>query len=130
MVDQEPSGTLPAKLSVLPERWIDRIFGEFEAFYGALFLDRWRGTDVLAAKRVWASRLATFSDDPACYARALDEAFEGCKLPPTLPEFAAICRRCYRRPEPAGLLLDVLPSAPEVAAARFSEFKRLLGGRA
>ena len=62
---------LPAKLSALPDRWIDKIFSRMEAFYGSTFIDKWRNTDVLEVKAVWANELANFSDNPECFSKAL-----------------------------------------------------------
>lgn len=121
----EANETSPARLSALPDAWIRRIFGELEAYYGSLFLDRWRGTDVAAVKRTWAEKLASFSDDPACFGRALAEVLEGHPFPPTLPEFIDICRRCYRRPVPTVPMLEAKTN-PELATAKIAEFKRLL----
>lgn len=91
------SESLPAKLSALPEQWVDRIFGRMSAFYGTLFSDRWRDANLLDVKRVWAEELASFSDNPECFGKALKEMV-ACKFPPTLPEFVTMCRSHYKRP--------------------------------
>lgn len=95
--------TSPAKPSALrrdrvPDAWIDKIFGRMEAMYGSLFLDRWRGTNLVEVKAVWASELASFADNPECFGLALKALIDERKLPPTLPEFVALCRQHYRRP--------------------------------
>ena len=70
-----------------------------EATYGSLFLDRWKGADLQMVKDVWADGLASFTDDPKCFGRALKELQQGSPFPPTLPEFVALCRKNYERPD-------------------------------
>jgi len=123
----ETSGTLPAKLNALPEPWIERIFGHMAAFYGSLFLDRWKGTDLVEVKRVWASSLATFSDHPECFGLALKAMVDEVRLPPTLPEFVAICRRKYVKPVPKQEALPNLAAVPvsrEEGKRRIAELKQ------
>jgi hypothetical protein len=94
----ETSAILPAKLSALPDSWIEKIFMAMASAYGTLFTDRWRDLDLHAVKGFWAGELASFSDNPECFGMAIKTMLQGCKLPPTLPEFIAICRNHYRRP--------------------------------
>lgn len=73
--------------------------------YGSLWIDRWRtgqiekdGTDagVNNAMAMWAEDLAGFADTP----QAIKSALAACahlKLPPTLPEFADLCRDAAKR---------------------------------
>ncbi len=97
------NATLPAKLSALPDRWISKVFATMSAAYGTLFTDRWKDSDLNEVKQIWAQKLATFSDSPETFSKALAAMIDECKFPPTLPEFVAICRRHYKRPEPVML---------------------------
>lgn len=110
----ETNETSPAPQSALPEAWIERVFGRFEDFYGAKFLDMWRGSDMLRVKRTWAMKLVGFSDQPERISFALN-ALEHHPFPPTLPEFLALCRQA---PPPNRPALPEPRIDPEVAAAR------------
>lgn len=104
----------PERPSVLTEAWIGRIFGRMEDFYGARFLDAWRGTDLARVKATWAEKLAGFADTPERIGFALN-ALEHHKFPPTLPEFLALCRSA---PAPFRPALPEPQIDPDVAAAR------------
>ena len=59
------------------------------ARYGKHFADMWAGQPVQAVKSVWASDLADYTGEE------LKRGLEACKssrFPPTLPEFAMLCR--------------------------------------
>ena len=73
----------------LPESWIDRLFERMSAYYGSRFADAWRGTDASVVKRVWAEALGTYS---ATEIKLGVDSLNGCKWPPTLPEFLLLCR--------------------------------------
>lgn len=65
------------------------ILGKLHARYGAKFADMWQGVpqDKLAAE--WAAELAGFTPDE------IRRGMDACRTrvwPPTLPEFAALCR--------------------------------------
>lgn len=110
----ETNATLLARPSALPETWIGRIFGRMEDFYGARFLDAWRGTDLARVKATWAGKLAGFADQPERIGFALN-ALEHHPFPPTLPEFLALCRQA---PPPNRPALPEPKIDPEVAADR------------
>lgn len=112
------NATLPAKLNALPDAWVSKIFGHMEVLYGSLFIDRWRDCDMAAIRRGWAEELASFSDNPECFGKALAALRDECRLPPTLPEFAAICKRKYEPPKVENLLPAPEPLDPEEAAKR------------
>jgi hypothetical protein len=57
--------------------------------YGARFADAWRGVDPERVKRVWGEELSGFSGDEI--ARGVT-ALKTRDWPPTLPEFAKLCR--------------------------------------
>ena len=103
----------------MPERWIERVFGEMEALYGARFHDAWRGTNLAAVKAMWAQKLAGFAEDPRRIRFALN-ALDDKPFPPTLPEFVALCRQAPRQEVPA---LPEPTIEPEVAAARAQEIR-------
>ena len=89
----EPAATTetsPANVRVLPDAWIERLFGRLEGLYGAKFHDAWRGTDTENVKRTWAEKLGGFADRPEALKAALD-ACDDKPWPPTLPEFRALC---------------------------------------
>ena len=125
----EANATLPAKLSVLPDSWIERIFTRMSAMYGALFRERWRDCDLDEVKRVWAEELSSFSDNPECFGLALKAMVGECKFPPTLPEFVAICRKHYSRPKLVALEHKLTPEDIERNKARAKEFVERLGRR-
>lgn len=110
----ETNATLPARPIALPETWIGRIFGRMEDFYGARFLDAWRGTDLARVKATWAEKLAGFADQPERIGHAIN-ALEHHPFPPTLPEFLALCRQA---PAPERPALPEPQVDPAVAADR------------
>ena len=80
------SSTLPRPI---PERWIERLFSRFAAFYGAKFGDLWRGCDIDDVKQTWKEALSGYASDE------IRRGLEACLsrlFPPTLPEFLALCR--------------------------------------
>ena len=125
----EANATLSAKLSVLPDSWIERIFTRMSAMYGALFRERWRDCDLDEVKRVWAEELSSFSDNPECFGLALKAMVGECKFPPTLPEFVAICRKHYSRPKLVALEHKLTPEDIERNKARAKEIVERLGRR-
>ena len=126
------NATLPAKLSALPDSWVEKIFTHMAALYGSLFRERWRDIDLDDVKRVWAEELASFSDHPECFRAALKALIDECKFPPTLPEFVALCRRYYRAPKPevvAAIEHKLTPEDIERNKARAKEIVERLGRR-
>lgn len=69
--------------------WIERLFDRMSGMYGARFADAWRGVDPERVKRTWSEELAGFSGDEI--ARGVT-ALKTRDWPPTLPEFAKLCR--------------------------------------
>lgn len=94
------SATSQANQRALPEKWVEKIFAKFEARYGSLFLDRWRGCNMANVKDTWAEELANFEDKPECIGYAL-KVLATSKFPPTLPEFLEACRTAPRNEVPA-----------------------------
>lgn len=108
------SATSRANQPALPESWIEKIFAKFEARYGSLFLDRWRGCNMANVKETWAEELANFEDKPECIGYAL-KVLATSKFPPTLPEFLEACRQAPRKEAPA---LRYVPTAEDEERAR------------
>lgn len=108
------SATSRANQPALPESWIEKIFAKFEARYGSLFLDRWRGCNMANVKDTWAEELANFEDKPECIGYAL-KVLATSKFPPTLPEFLEACRQAPRKEAPA---LRYVPTAEDEERAR------------
>lgn len=69
--------------------WIERLFERMAGLYGARFADAWRGVDPERVKRTWGEELAGFTGDEI--ARGVT-ALKTRDWPPTLPEFAKLCR--------------------------------------
>lgn len=73
----------------LPRTWVRSLLQKLTARYGTLFADRYGSvpTDVLEAE--WAAELGGFTAEELQRGMA---GLRACKLPPTLPEFMALCR--------------------------------------
>lgn len=99
---------------MLPESWIEKIFSKFEARYGSMFHDRWKGCDLNNVKETWAEELANFADKPECIGHAL-KVLASAKFPPTLPEFLEACRQAPRKEVPA---LRYVPTAADEERTR------------
>ena len=80
---------------VLSDRWVERIFARLMVRYGVAFLRKWDGIDLELVKQDWARRLGGFSDNSAALAFGLEHLPE---LPPTVDQFAEICRKGPGRP--------------------------------
>ena len=98
----------------MPESWVAKIFAKFEARYGSLFLDRWRGCDMDNVIGVWAEELAGFAERPEAISYAL-RSLAISKFPPTLPEFIEACRRAPEKEVPA---LPYHPTAEDIERSR------------
>ena len=73
--------------NVLPNAWIDRLFGRLAAMYGKHWLDLWADVPMADVKDAWQTELAGVTGDQ------LVAALKGLgKFPPTLPEFVALCK--------------------------------------
>jgi hypothetical protein len=128
-MSNESNATLPVKLSVLPDSWVERIFSRMMAYYGTLFSDRWRDSNLHEVKAVWAEELASFSDNPECFKRALAAMVDGSTFPPTLPEFKAMCRANYKRPQMVAIEHKLSPEDMERNRERARQMAARLGRR-
>lgn len=98
--------------SSLPERWIQSLWTELRANYGARWDRQFPAplcppdadqvahalAHVQAIQAVWAKRLGRFQSNPNAIRFALDNLP---KDPPTLPEFIALCNRRPDAPQKA-----------------------------
>lgn len=115
----------------LPDSWVERIFDRMQGLYGSLWVDRWRSGEMIeragrqfdkgtmVAKATWAQELAGFADSPDRIAKAL-EVCRNRNLPPTLPEFIAMCREQYeelqRLPAPTMTREEAAPCVAAMVA--------------
>lgn len=78
----------------MPSAWIDRIFDKLSSLYGSKLADLWGGCDMETVRQDWAEMLADYTGEEikrglaACMRRSAQSA----PYPPTLPEFAVMCR--------------------------------------
>ena len=122
----------PSKRPPLPESWVERIFDRMQGMYGSLWVDRWRTGEaverggrtfdrgLLLAKATWGEELAGFADQPQRLSKAID-ACRSLRLPPTLPEFLALCRQQVAEAPPALPTPDLTPAE---RAQRVDEINR------
>lgn len=112
---------------MLPESWIEKIFSKFEARYGSMFHDRWKGCDLANVKATWAEELAPFAQRPEAIGHAL-KVLAAAKFPPTLPEFIEACRNAPDAYQPA---LPYVPTADdrERAKAMASQAAKSIAGK-
>jgi hypothetical protein len=75
----------------LPTRVLDDLFSRMHAILGAKWLDVFNGADLDIAREEWARALAGFM--PVELSHGLD-ALAQRRFPPTLGEFACLCRPC------------------------------------
>lgn len=81
----------PSQSDLLPEDWAKKLFRMLATMYGSHWLDMWQGIPMAEVQADWRHYLAGYGGDEI--ARGLN----ACKLrgwgkPPTLPEFAKLCR--------------------------------------
>ena len=117
-------------LPALPARAVDRLFARFVAAFGAPAMQRmWADAPMDEVKATWGAALGRFSlDQILAGLQALDAS--GATFPPTLPEFAALCREQIK-PASHRLALPVPDRTPaEIAAGReqMDRIKSLLRG--
>ena len=105
----------------LPRDWVERIWSEMRATYGAAFDRQWECPASLTKpediegfygdiKAHWAKVLAGFSSNPKALRFALDN------LPPHPPNLVEFRALCIRRPEPQQPQLPAPKADPEKVA--------------
>lgn len=113
------------QLPPLPLEQVEYIFSVMACLYGRRFSEMWEGQRPEVVKRFWAHKLAGFSDYPQAITAAL-ESLDERTLPPTLPEFLALCRTALRRIGTMRVMLEVKPIPRERAAQILAEAKARL----
>lgn len=112
---------------MLPKAWVEKIFSKFEARYGSMFHDRWKGCDLNNVAETWAEELGNFADKPECIGHALI-VLASAKYPPSLPEFLEACRQAPRKEVPA-LRYVPTPADEERARTAAAEAARIVKKR-
>lgn len=101
-----------APLTRLPDHWVESLLARMLAIYGQKFRSQWADVPAESMRETWAVVLGRFDGERIKW--ALDQMIATCPWPPTLPEFAALCRQAPRD-EPAKLPAPIL-TAEEVQA--------------
>lgn len=99
---QNQIATSPQTPSALPDAWIDRLFHLLLLAYGSSWSSKWEGVPMAEVKAEWASCLAFASADQM--RRALDHCKTSSPYPPSLPEFATLCKAFAPPPDTRNLL--------------------------
>lgn len=105
-----------APLTRLPDHWVESLLARMLAIYGQKFRSQWADVPAESMRETWAVALGRFDGERIKW--ALDQMIATCPWPPTLPEFAALCRQAPRD-EPAKLPAPEVP--PSVIEARQAE---------
>lgn len=100
----------------LPDSWVESLLARMLAIYGQKFRSQWADVPAESMRETWAVALGRFDGERIKW--ALDQMIATCPWPPTLPEFAALCRQAPRD-EPAKLPAPEVP--PSVIEARQAE---------
>lgn len=102
----------------LPDSWVKSLLDRMSAMYGEKFVRQWEKTDPNAMRDMWADALGHFHGEQIKW--ALLYLVQNNPFPPTLPEFAMLCRQAPR-PEVPALPAPVVPAS--VARARAAELE-------
>ena len=105
-----------APLTRLPDHWVESLLARMLAIYGQKFRSQWADVPAESMRETWAVALGRFDGERIKW--ALDQMIATCPWPPTLPEFAALCRQAPRD-EPVKLPAPDVP--PSVIEARQAE---------
>lgn len=116
--------------SRLPDSWVDSLITRLESMYGSGFVAMWENTSAQDMRNLWAEALARFSGEQIKWALgALID--RGTAFPPSLPEFAALCRQAPRPQQPAlpAPVVDpaVAKERAQAIATQFSAFGSNVG---
>jgi hypothetical protein len=117
-------------LPALPARAVDRLFARFVAAFGAPAMQRmWADAPMDEVKATWGAALGRFSlDQILAGLQALDAS--GATFPPTLPEFAALCREQIKPASHRPALPVPARTADEIAAGaeQMARIRQMLRG--
>ena len=102
----------------LPDDWVDALFARLSVRYGAAWLRQWDGVDIGAVKQDWARELGGASSG------AIKHALDCLPIdkPPTVGQFAALCRNAPQYAPPA---LPAPKLSPERSAALSAKLRDL-----
>ncbi len=107
---------------VLTEKQVDRLFVRLGVTYGHIWWSQFPSDDfLLAAKREWALTLGRFSSKRL--AHALKTTKDRYPLPPSLPQFAALCKAKLNRSHEAYRLPALPKCDPSIARAHIARAK-------
>ncbi len=90
--------------------------------YGSLFIDRWRDVNPDDMQAHWINELGAYN--APTIGRAL-KSLDSHLLPPSLPEFKALCKAFYE-PAPAPRL-EHPPVSPEEASEGMAKVREIVG---
>lgn len=96
----------------LPSAWVESLFARLQVRYGAAWTRMWEGVEIAAVKADWAEELAGYVNAPDAIKHALGHLPPD--RPPTVSQFAALCRNAPRYIAPA---LPAPTPDPAVVAA-------------
>ena len=90
--------------------------------YGSLFLDRWREVKAQDMLTHWINEIGAYNGQTI--GRAL-KALDSHQLPPSLPEFKALCKAFFE--PPAAMRLEHAPATQAEADASMAKVREVVG---
>ena len=102
----------------LPSEWVERLFLRFQAIYGNRMTTMWGDVPMSEVKAVWADALGGYDGEDLRRALAACQAAYQ-DFPPTLPQFAGLCRDAKRARASEATKLpsrNGVPCPPEIRA--------------
>jgi hypothetical protein len=110
-------------LQALPSEWVRQIFRRFRVIYGSRLDSMWSGADANDLTQAWAVELAAYEgvDIKAAIEGLRDSNFV--EWPPTLFQFADLCREARRRrTQTAIAIAGPRTEMPEAVRVKLREF--------
>lgn len=106
----------------LPNEWVTRLFSRFQAIYGNRVATMWGDADPDEVRSTWAIELGVFEADDIKWAlNSMRTSF--LDYPPTLFQFAALCRDGRKRREQSvRLVAPQIAALPDAVVAKVGEF--------
>ncbi len=106
---------------------VAKLFQAMRLSYGAKFDRQWENVGMTELLVFWSDRLQGVPRD--AFRRAVDAMFEVFpSFPPTLPEFAGLCRQ-FIRPEPVAAIDWHVPRDRKAAVVHLKSLREILEGR-